>query len=152
MAYSELHWRPFLGHQAWSWTTLRRGNVFITFTNGFYFCHVFNIFNVLYFYLNVFYMYRLNEEQIKRFVHLHCCCCCSCSCIGRQMLCRGLDSDGPAVNIYWAFKAVSQTGKQLDIMPNSQRPPDTTDSPVCVVSGGVNWVSRPSGKVWTVSR
>ena len=28
MAYSELPWRPFLGHQAWSWTTLRRGNVF----------------------------------------------------------------------------------------------------------------------------
>jgi len=28
MAYSELPWRPFLGHQVWSWTTLRRGNVF----------------------------------------------------------------------------------------------------------------------------
>ena len=28
MAYSKLPWRPFLGHQAWSWTTLRRGNVF----------------------------------------------------------------------------------------------------------------------------
>jgi len=26
--YSELPWRPFLGHQAWSWTTARRGNVF----------------------------------------------------------------------------------------------------------------------------
>ena len=49
MAYSELPWRPFLGHQAWSWTTLIRGNVFfIIFTNDFYFCHVF------YFYLNVF--------------------------------------------------------------------------------------------------
>jgi len=32
MAYSELPWRPFLGHQAWSWTTLRRANVFSTFT------------------------------------------------------------------------------------------------------------------------
>jgi len=28
MAYSELPWRPFLVHQAWSWTILRRGNVF----------------------------------------------------------------------------------------------------------------------------
>ena len=28
MAYSELPRRPFLGHQAWSWTTLRRSNVF----------------------------------------------------------------------------------------------------------------------------
>ena len=33
--------RPYLGHQAWSWTTLRRGNVFITFTNDFYFCQGF---------------------------------------------------------------------------------------------------------------
>ena len=23
------HWRPFLGHQAWSWTTLRKRNVFL---------------------------------------------------------------------------------------------------------------------------
>jgi len=29
MAYSELPWKSFLGHQAWSWTTLRRGNVFL---------------------------------------------------------------------------------------------------------------------------
>ena len=28
MAYAELPWRPFLGHQTRSWTTLRRGNVF----------------------------------------------------------------------------------------------------------------------------
>jgi len=28
MAYSELLWRPFLEHQAWCWTTLRRGNIF----------------------------------------------------------------------------------------------------------------------------
>ena len=34
-------------------------------------------------------------------------------------------------------------------MPNSHRPPVKQDSAVCVVSGGVNWVSRPSGKVWT---
>ena len=27
MAYSELPWRPFLGHRARSWTRLRRGNV-----------------------------------------------------------------------------------------------------------------------------
>ena len=54
MAYSELPWRPFLGHQAWSWTTLRRGNVFITFTNVFIFLSRFYVFNVFYFYLNVF--------------------------------------------------------------------------------------------------
>ena len=29
MAFSELPWRPFLAHQAWSWTTLRWGNVFL---------------------------------------------------------------------------------------------------------------------------
>jgi len=29
MVYSKLPWRPFLRHQAWSWTTLRRGNVFL---------------------------------------------------------------------------------------------------------------------------
>jgi len=28
MAYSKLPSRQFLGHQAWGWTTLRRGNVF----------------------------------------------------------------------------------------------------------------------------
>jgi len=28
MAYSELPWRPFLGHQTWSWTTWRRDDVF----------------------------------------------------------------------------------------------------------------------------
>jgi len=53
MAYSELPWRPLLGHQVWS--TLKRGNVFITFTNVFFiFATFFYVFNVLYFYLNVF--------------------------------------------------------------------------------------------------
>ena len=37
MAYSELPWRPFLGHQALSWTTLRRGNVFCyVYKRGFF--------------------------------------------------------------------------------------------------------------------
>jgi len=54
MTYSELPWRPFLGDQAWSWTTLRRGNVFITFTNVF--------FN---FYLNVFYIYAIWHKYSK---------------------------------------------------------------------------------------
>ena len=36
MAYSELAWRPFLGHQAWSWTTLSRGNVFYYVYKRFY--------------------------------------------------------------------------------------------------------------------
>ena len=41
MAYSELPWRPFLGHQAWIWTTLRRGNVFYyVYKRFFNFCHV----------------------------------------------------------------------------------------------------------------
>jgi len=56
MAYSELPWMPFLGHQAWTWTTLRRGNVFYYVYKRFFFkfCHVFCVFNVFYFYLNVF--------------------------------------------------------------------------------------------------
>ena len=65
MAYSELPWRPFLGHQAWGWTTLRRGNVFITFTKFFLnVCHVFNVFS---FYLNVFCIYVFNRvaEPLK---------------------------------------------------------------------------------------
>ena len=44
MAYSDLPWRPFLGHQAWSWTrpALRRGNVFYyVYKRFFNFCHVF---------------------------------------------------------------------------------------------------------------
>jgi len=48
-------WREFLRHPAWSWTTLRRGNVF------YYVCKLFEyillrfyVFNVFYFYLNVF--------------------------------------------------------------------------------------------------
>jgi len=44
MAYSELPWRPFLGHQAWSWTTLRRGNVFLSLQTSFYVFNVFKIF------------------------------------------------------------------------------------------------------------
>ena len=65
MAYSELPWRPFLGHQAWSWTTLRRGNVLITFTNVFLiFVTFFTFFNVFYFYLNVFYIYEPNHGQL----------------------------------------------------------------------------------------
>jgi len=49
-------WRPFPWHQAWSWTTLRRGNVFYYVYKRFLkkFCHVFYVFNVFYFYLNVF--------------------------------------------------------------------------------------------------
>ena len=58
MAYSELPWRPFLGHQAWSWTTLRRGNVFITFTN------VFFEFVLRFFFFNVF------KSLFERFLHL----------------------------------------------------------------------------------
>ena len=50
MAYSELPWRPCLGHQAWSWTTLRRSNVFYyVYKRFFYFCHVFTFFNVFIF-------------------------------------------------------------------------------------------------------
>ena len=52
--------RPYLGHQAWSWTTLRKGNVFITFTNDFYFCQGFTF---LTFFLFLF----------ERFLHLCLC-------------------------------------------------------------------------------
>ena len=37
IAYSDLPWRPFLGHQAWSWTTLRRGNVSLLRLQKFFF-------------------------------------------------------------------------------------------------------------------
>jgi len=40
MAYSELPWKSFLGHQAWSWTTLRRGNVFLLRLQTFFFIFV----------------------------------------------------------------------------------------------------------------
>jgi len=49
MAYSELPWRPFLGHQAWSWTTLRRGNVFYYVYKGFLFLSRFYVFTVFIF-------------------------------------------------------------------------------------------------------
>jgi len=43
-------WRPFLGHQAWSWTTLRRGNVFLLRLQTFVFIFVtfFNVFKFLF--------------------------------------------------------------------------------------------------------
>jgi len=57
MTYSELPW-PFLGHQAWSWTTLR-GNVFYYVYKRFFFIFV-TFFNVLSVYLFLF----------ERFLHL----------------------------------------------------------------------------------
>ena len=51
MAYSELPWKSFLGHQAWSWTTLRTGNVFITFTNVLLLLSRFFIFLWTFFYI-----------------------------------------------------------------------------------------------------
>ena len=59
MAYSELTWRPFLGHQAWSWTTLRRGNVFYyVYKRFFYFCHVFLRFVTFFIFIwTFFYIY-----------------------------------------------------------------------------------------------
>jgi len=63
MAYSELPWRPFLGHQAWSWTTLRRGNVFLLRLQTFFLSH----FYVLS--LNVFYIYGSDRFSCPR--------CCS---------------------------------------------------------------------------
>jgi len=58
MAYSELPWRPFLGHQAWSWTTLRRGNVFLRLQTFFF------IFVTFLRFLNVF------KFLFERFLHL----------------------------------------------------------------------------------
>ena len=59
MAYSELPWRPFLGHLAWSWTTLRRVTFFITFTN------VFKKNCVTFFYVLTFFKFLF-----ERFLHL----------------------------------------------------------------------------------
>jgi len=63
MAYSELPWRPFLGHQAWSWTTLRRGNVFNTFTDVF--CRVFKRFLTFFkFLFERFYIYAVDIDNL----------------------------------------------------------------------------------------
>jgi len=62
-------WRPFLGHQAWSWTTLRRGNVFITFTNVFLLLSRFTFVTFFYFYLNVFLLIwpkYVNENKLRK--------------------------------------------------------------------------------------
>ena len=54
--------KAILGHQAWSWTTLRRGNVFCyVYRRFFYFCHVFTFLTFFYLYLNVFYIYDINN-------------------------------------------------------------------------------------------
>jgi len=50
----ELPWRPFLGHQAWSWSTLR-GNVFYyVYKRFFIFVTFLRFVTFFYFYLNVF--------------------------------------------------------------------------------------------------
>ena len=57
MAYSELPWRPFLGHQAWSWTTQRRGNVFCyVYKRLKKFVTFFLLFKTFYVYLNVLHL------------------------------------------------------------------------------------------------
>ena len=61
MAYSELPWRPLLGHQAWSWTTLRRGNVFYyVYKRFFSSSHVFTFLNVLQILFERFYIHASN--------------------------------------------------------------------------------------------
>jgi len=52
-------WKPFLVHQAWSWTTLTRDNVFdYVYERFFYFCHVFYVFNVFKIFIwTFFYIY-----------------------------------------------------------------------------------------------
>ena len=68
MAYSELLWRPFLGHQAWSWTTLRRGNVFYYVYKRFLknFVTFLRFITFFYFYLNVFtYMIKNRQKYIQ---------------------------------------------------------------------------------------
>jgi len=53
--------RPFLGHQAWSWTTLRRCNFFVTFTNVFFFISVtfFTFLTCFIFIWTFFYIYGM---------------------------------------------------------------------------------------------
>ena len=57
----------FLGHQAWSWTPLRRGNVFYyVYKRFFYFCQVFYVFWRFYFILNVFlHLWRILAQSIN---------------------------------------------------------------------------------------
>jgi len=68
MAYSELPWRPFLGHQAWSWTTPRRGNVlYYVYKRLFYFCHVFTFLTFLKFlFERFFYIYETISYKATR--------------------------------------------------------------------------------------
>ena len=63
MAYSELPWRPFLGHRAWSWTTLRRGKVLQTFFK--FFCHVFTF--LTFFYIFIWTFFTSMPKSSKRF-------------------------------------------------------------------------------------
>ena len=78
MAYSELPWRPFLGHQAWKWTTLRRCNVFYyVYKRFFYFCHVFTFFNIFLFLFERFlYLFWTRSDAYWRCLHsrLHARC------------------------------------------------------------------------------
>jgi len=51
----ELPWRPFLGHQAWSWITLRRGNVFYYVYKRVFIFVMFLRFNVFLFFTSMVY-------------------------------------------------------------------------------------------------
>ena len=78
MAYSDLPWRPFLGHQAWSWITLRRGNVFYyVYKRFFYFCHAFYVFNVflkflLESFLHLFLLWSVCSTLNNSYEHVYC--------------------------------------------------------------------------------
>ena len=63
MAYSELPWRPFLGHQAWSWTTLRRGNVFLLRLQTFFLIFVTFFAFVIIFIWTFFHIYGPNSRD-----------------------------------------------------------------------------------------
>ena len=69
MAHSELPWRPFLGHQAWSWTTLRRGNVFLLRLQKFFFIFVTFLRFLTFFLFERFFTY--GSTYIIRYAFIH---------------------------------------------------------------------------------
>ena len=70
MAYSELPWRPFLGYQAWRWTTLR-GNVFLLRLQTFFICVTFFAFLTFFSFLFECFLYqRVHLRQSNQVICL----------------------------------------------------------------------------------
>ena len=130
MAYSELPWRPFLAHQAWSWTTLRRGNFFITFINVF-------------FILSRFYVFWRFLFLFERFLHLRLTVLAIITCHGGAAQSRAaalrcwtrLHGRSLSPSIHTACRRTGSTAGQLLRMRGASRPT------ICYVAG---WLAMTS--------